>query len=126
MDLPVNFEEKVRLPAAVGGAGYPSSISARDLMRNFVFAAVSAPEFTREGLTNGIKEVTAIGEGGHASREFFTEAFPENPAKGDMMYYDGTSWVRLPAPSGSVMHVLTHDGIIPAWVETFACAPTPP
>ena len=35
MSLPVNFEEKVRLPAAVGGAGYPYRISAGDLMKNF-------------------------------------------------------------------------------------------
>ena len=37
MSLPVDFEEKVRLPAAVGGAGYPYQISAGDLMANFKY-----------------------------------------------------------------------------------------
>lgn len=42
--LPVDFEEKVRLPAAVGGAGYPYRISARDLMLNFRFLMNQMPE----------------------------------------------------------------------------------
>lgn len=42
--LPVDFEEKVRLPAAVGGAGYPYRISARDLMLNFKFLMNQMPE----------------------------------------------------------------------------------
>lgn len=42
--LPVDFEEKVRLPAAVGGAGYPYRISARDLMANFRFLMNQMPE----------------------------------------------------------------------------------
>ena len=41
--LPVDFEEKVRLPAAVGGAGYPYRISARDLMLNFKFLMNQMP-----------------------------------------------------------------------------------
>ena len=32
--LPVDFEQKVRLPAAVAGKGYPYQLSARDLMQN--------------------------------------------------------------------------------------------
>lgn len=43
-NLPVDFEEKVRLPAAVGGAGYPYRISARDLMLNFRFLMNQMPE----------------------------------------------------------------------------------
>ena len=42
-NLPVDFEEKVRLPAAVGGAGYPYRISARDLMLNFKFLMYQMP-----------------------------------------------------------------------------------
>lgn len=43
-NLPVDFEEKVRLPAAVGGAGYPYRISARDLMLNFRFLMNQMPK----------------------------------------------------------------------------------
>lgn len=43
MSLPINFEDKVRLPAAVGGAGYPYRISARDLMENFRFLMNQMP-----------------------------------------------------------------------------------
>lgn len=35
IELPVDFEERVRRPPVVGGAGYPYRISAKDLMDNF-------------------------------------------------------------------------------------------
>lgn len=67
---------------------------------------------------------------------------PENPVAGDMAYFLGGKWIRLPkpansgavlyhdgalpvwleGPSGSVMHVLTHDGTTPSWTETEECA----
>ena len=37
--FPVDFEQKVKLPAGPGG-GYPVQISAKDLMRDFRFAAL--------------------------------------------------------------------------------------
>ena len=37
--LPIDFEAKVKQARAANGAGYPTQISAGDLMRNFVFAA---------------------------------------------------------------------------------------
>ena len=37
MAFPVNFEEKVKAPPAINGAGYPYRISARDLMANFQY-----------------------------------------------------------------------------------------
>ena len=43
MELPVNFEEKVRLPPSVNG-GYPYRISARDLMLNFRFLMNQMPK----------------------------------------------------------------------------------
>lgn len=42
MDFPVDFTEKVKLPAGEGGTGYPYRISAEDLMRDFHFAALDA------------------------------------------------------------------------------------
>ena len=121
MPLPVNFEEKVKAAPAIGGAGYPYRISARDLMRDFVHASVEVPPYTDQGFRNGIVEVRGTGDNGHANRRIFAEAFPENPAAGDLMYYNGSEWVSLPAPGGSVMHVLTHNGTAPAWTETEAC-----
>ena len=44
MKLPVNFGEKVRLPPAVAGTGYPYRISATDLDVNFAFCALDAPD----------------------------------------------------------------------------------
>jgi len=89
MSLPVNFEEKVRLPAAVGGAGYPYRISAADLMLNF---------------------------------KYLEDLWPVNPGQGDIMYYSLNGWSVLYAPpSGSGIHVLTHDGAYPSWTPTEEC-----
>jgi hypothetical protein len=44
LKLPVNFEEKAKLPPAANGAGYPYRISALDLMKNFTYAALDAHE----------------------------------------------------------------------------------
>ena len=41
--LPVDFEEKVRLPPSING-GYPYRISARDLMLNFKFLMNQMPK----------------------------------------------------------------------------------
>lgn len=42
--------------------------------------------------------------------------------QGDMLYWDGSKWNLLAAPSGGIMHVLSHDGTVPVWVETQDCA----
>jgi hypothetical protein len=44
LKLPVNFEEKAKLPASANGTGYPYRISASDLMKNFTYAALDAHE----------------------------------------------------------------------------------
>ena len=41
--------------------------------------------------------------------------------QGDMLYHDGNEWVRLSAPSGSSVFVLSHNGTIPSWLETEGC-----
>jgi hypothetical protein len=41
---------------------------------------------------------------------------------GDMLYHDGSEWVRLPSPSGSGVFVLSHNGTVPSWIETEGCA----
>ena len=141
MGLPIDFEEKVKMPPAVGGVGgYPYSISAKHLMQNFVYASVEIPLNGESGL-NGITEVTKPGPGGHMKRELSTTPLDPGENDGDMLYWSGVAWeplaapsagailyhdgalpVWLEAPSGSVMHVLTHDGTTPSWTETEECA----
>lgn len=125
MSLPVNFEERVKGAPTAGGAGYPYRISARDLMRDFVYAAVEVPATTDQDIRNGIKVVSGTGDNGHTNRSIYAEPFPEKPVSGDMMYYDGAEWVSLRSPSpsgsGSGIFVLTHDGAVPSWAATEAC-----
>jgi hypothetical protein len=52
MKLPVDFEEKVRMPPAINGRSYPYQISARDLMDNFKYAALQVDT------TSGLEETT--------------------------------------------------------------------
>ena len=144
MGLPIDFEEKVKQPPAVGGVGgYPYSISAKHLMQNFAYASPVIPASSSAGGLNGIEEVTKVGPGGHQTRElscikineglndgdiaYWSESQNawgplEAPSAGAILYHDGTTPVWLAAPSGSVMHVLTHDGITPSWTETEECA----
>jgi hypothetical protein len=40
MKIPVDFEQKVKMPAQINGRSYPYQISAKDLMDNFRYAAL--------------------------------------------------------------------------------------
>ena len=117
--LPVDFEEKVKQPPAVGGAGYPFQLSAKDLMKNFVYAAVEKADFNRG--ENGIYFFEETGQGGHSQRRIWATSVTPGVNQGDMLYWEGDRYIVLPAPSGSVMHVLAHDGTTPMWVETEDC-----
>jgi hypothetical protein len=66
-DLPVDFEKKVRESISPDGTGYPYRISAKDLMQDFVFAALEA---SKETHSSGLKleEETDYGQGGHQKR----------------------------------------------------------
>lgn len=46
--LPVDFEQRVKVPPAVGGRGYPYQLSAKDLMQNFRFLSKIIPEGTND------------------------------------------------------------------------------
>jgi hypothetical protein len=67
MTLPVDFEAKARGAKDASGGGYPVQLSAADLMRNFVFAALDADESL-------IEETT--GQGGHPARRLKIPAPP--------------------------------------------------
>ena len=70
MTLPVDFEALARAAKNASGGGYPVQISAADLQRNFVFAALDADP--------SLIEVTT-GAGGHTSRRL---AIPSPPTSG--------------------------------------------
>jgi len=68
-NFPVDFEAKARGAKPPNGAGYPVQLSAADLMRNFVFAALDADP--------SLIEITA-GQGGHAGRKLKIPAAPSS------------------------------------------------
>ena len=70
MNLPVDFEAKARGAKQASGGGYPVQLSAADLMRNFVHAALDADESLIE---------TTTGQGGHQGRKL---KIPAPPASG--------------------------------------------
>ena len=66
-NFPVDFEAKARGAKQASGGGYPVQISASDLMRNFVHAALDADPSLIEQTT---------GQGGHQSRKLKIPALP--------------------------------------------------
>jgi hypothetical protein len=66
MNLPVDFSAKIKTAPTTGG-GYPIQLSASDLMRNFVFAALEVDPSLIEQTT---------GQGGHAARKLKIPAVP--------------------------------------------------
>ena len=69
MPLPIDFETKVREPKSASGGGYPVQLSAADLMKNFVHAALDADPSLIE---------TTTGQGGHAGRKLKIPAVPSS------------------------------------------------
>ena len=64
--LPVNFEAKLKEPKAING-GYPYSIKAEDLMKNFVDAKLEVDDSVHSsGLQ--LEEYTTYGDNGHKGR----------------------------------------------------------
>jgi hypothetical protein len=67
MTHPVDFEERSRRAKQASGGGYPVQISAADLMKNFVHAALDADPSLIEQTT---------GQGGHQGRKLKIPAVP--------------------------------------------------
>lgn len=138
MGLPIDFEEKVKQPPAVGGVGgYPYSISAKHLMQNFAYASPVIPADD-----NGITETFKPGPGGHQTRELTTTPLDPGTSVGQIAVWDGSKWTPIPnPPAGSIpffdgatiawleppsggegISGLTHDGITPSYTATEACS----
>lgn len=69
MNLPVDFEQKVRLPPKINGRSYPYQISAKDLMDDFKYAAlqvdgseVGGLQLVEEVAPDGTRTVKLDGE----------------------------------------------------------------
>ena len=69
MNLPIDFEGKIRGAKNASGGGYPVQISARDLMANFVYAALDVD-------VSLVEETT--GQGGLSSRKLKIPAVPSS------------------------------------------------
>jgi hypothetical protein len=71
IDLPIKFDQLVKMPGGAGGTGYPYQISAKDLMTNFEYAALDADETWIEegsgfyGKTRKLKLPAVPGYGAH-------------------------------------------------------------
>jgi len=66
--FPVDFENKVKSAKSAGGGGYPTQISAGDLMKDFSMAALDADD--------SLVETVRIGE--HQSRKLKIPAVPKS------------------------------------------------
>lgn len=121
--LPIDFSEKAKIPPAIGGAGYPYRISAKDLMQDLVYAALDADtEPHSSGLSLAVSKTT--GQGGHAGRKIsLTGTLDTLPTgfQGNILYHNGTEWIALSNPSGSTTSVLGHDGTSAFWLDTSEC-----
>ena len=69
MSLPVDFEALAKSAKNASGGGYPVQISAADLQKNFVYAALDADPSLIE---------VAVGEGGHTQRRLKIPAAPSS------------------------------------------------
>ena len=114
MTLPVDFEAKVRQPAQASGGGYPVQLSAGDLMKNFVHAALDADPSLIE---------TTPGQGGHPARKLKIPAVPDGSDAQQLTASGGIlSWTTgIPTPPSSGTHVLGAVGGVLTWLATEEC-----
>jgi hypothetical protein len=66
--FPVDFENKIKSAKGAGSGGYPTQISAGDLMKDFAMAALDADD--------SLVETVRIGE--HQSRKLKIPALPQS------------------------------------------------
>ncbi len=114
MTLPVDFEALARGAKQASGGGYPVQISAADLQRNFVFAALDADPSIIE---------TTSGAGGHPQRKLKIPAVPTGDSALNLTAQSGgLSWVPgIPELPTSGTHVLgAVDGTL-TWIATEEC-----
>lgn len=114
MSLPVDFEAKARGAKSASGGGYPVQLSAADLMKNFVFAALDADPSLLEAST---------GQGGHPQRRLKIPAVPSGTEASQLTAQGGAlSWTpAIPTPPTSGTYVLGASGGALTWIATEEC-----
>ena len=113
IDLPVNFDELVKMPSGAGGKGYPYQISAKDLMKSFHYAALDVDDSWIDS------PATSYGQG----RKLKLPAVPSGGETQNLSSVGGSiSWTpALPALPAIGTHVLgCVDGTL-QWIETEEC-----
>ncbi|MBU6182628.1 MAG: hypothetical protein KGR46_07445 [Verrucomicrobia bacterium] len=104
---PIDFEALARSGGSPATGGYPYTIKAADLMRNFVYASLDTDDSLVE---------TTSGQGGHQQRRL---KISPGTAAGQLAVWDGSRWVPTPTPT-SANTMLLWNGT--AWTST----PAPP
>lgn len=115
-DFPIDFEAKIKAPRSASGGGYPVQISAADLMRNFVHAALEADPSLIE---------PSPGANGYAARKLKIPAIPPGESPLALTATGGSlSWAAaggIPTPPASGTHVLGAVNGTLTWLATEAC-----
>ncbi len=112
-NFPVDFEAKARGAKPPNGAGYPVQISAADLMKNFVHAALDADASLIEQTT---------GTGGHPARKLKIPAVPGSGTKNLTASSGSLTWTdAIPTPPSTGTHVLGAVGGALQWIATEEC-----
>ena len=113
-NLPIDFEERVKRPKGETGEDYPYAIKARDLMQDFVYAALDVDATLIQD---------AVGQGGHKQRQLKIPALPSDDNPVQLTAKAGElSWAsNIPAAPTSGFFVLASIGGTVQWVETESC-----
>lgn len=104
-DPPIDFEALSKRGGSPSTGGYPYSIKAADLMKNFVYATLDAADALLEQTT---------GRGGHPQRKLKIDP---GTATGQLMQWNGSRWTPLPTPTNANT-LLVWNGT--AWVASGA------
>jgi hypothetical protein len=124
------FIKDLRARAVAGSNAPPVSIRAKDLDENFEKVTVlpseaESPEYRVEYRKNGVMLSEFLPRGENAGNILYYSGgwkITARPnSRGDLLFWDGSAWVVLPAASGPTLHVLTIQNGSLAWTPTEDC-----
>jgi hypothetical protein len=108
------FERDLLNRPAPGSNAPPVSIRAKDLDGNYKKVTLLASD----------EDPPAYGVRYTPDGTILTDIknLPDGAAAGDLLYWNGSRWLILPAPASTALRVLTIQNGTLAWTETEACA----
>lgn len=109
------FVEDLKKKPGRGDGGPPRSIRARDLDDNYAKVTLMPPKGV--AASSALYELRYDKDGTRITR-----ILPKGSSEGDLLYFDGSNWVVLPAVDSETMHVLTITNGNLAWTATQDCA----